>query len=76
MRLSHFPGKRDERHSYAKSSPCRGPAWYNPGMRISLFLLLTGIFALWPRKLSGVAKRRPLNVEDAVRLWAEHGAVF
>jgi hypothetical protein len=45
-------------------------------MRISLFLLLTGIFALWPRKLSGVAKRRPLNVEDAVRLWAEHGAVF
>ncbi len=45
-------------------------------MRISLFLMLAGMLALWPRKRSGAGKRRLLNVEEAVRLWAEHGAVF
>ncbi len=55
---------------------CVGHAWYNPNMRISLFLMLTGIFALWPRKLNGPGKRRLLNVEEAVRLWSEHGAIF
>jgi hypothetical protein len=46
-------------------------------MRISLFLMLSGLFALFPRRLSRTdGKRRLLNVEEAVRLWSEHGAVF
>jgi len=47
-------------------------------MRISLFLILAGLIAFlpWKRDSGAAARRRPLNVEDAVRLWAEHGAVF
>ena len=45
-------------------------------MRISLFLLMSGLFALYPRKWRADGKRRLLNVEEAVRLWADHTAVF
>jgi len=45
-------------------------------MRISLFLLISGLFALYQRKRRADGKRRLLNVEEAVRLWADHTAVF
>ena len=45
-------------------------------MRISLLLILSGLFALYPRKRRADGKRRLLNVEEAVRLWADHTAVF
>ena len=38
-------------------------------MRISLMLLLAGVFSLFP-------KRRLLNVEDALRLYSGDDAVF
>lgn len=41
-------------------------------MRISLFLMVAGLFALFPRR----HVRQLLNVEEAVRLWSDHGAVF
>ncbi|HEX5280117.1 MAG TPA: hypothetical protein VFW28_08555 [Micropepsaceae bacterium] len=46
-------------------------------MRISLILMLSGLFALFPQRHSReFGKRRLLNVEEAVRLWSEHGTVF
>jgi hypothetical protein len=45
-------------------------------MRIGLLLILSALFALYPRKRRADGKRRLLNVEEAVRLWADHTAVF
>jgi len=45
-------------------------------MRISLFLILSGLFALYPWKRRGDGKKRLLNVEEAVRLCTDHTAVF
>jgi hypothetical protein len=45
-------------------------------MRISLFLILTGLFAVLPWGGNRAGKRRRLlNVEEAVRLLGEH-AIF
>ena len=52
-------------------------SWYDFPMRISLLLILAGLVAVFPRRRSRPdGKRRVLNVEEAVRLWSEHGAVF
>jgi hypothetical protein len=55
------------------AGPC---SWYNFRMRISLLLILSALFALYPRKRRVDGKKRLLNVEEAVRLWADHTAVF
>jgi hypothetical protein len=46
-------------------------------MRISLFLVLAGLFALlpWGGNRAGGKRRRLLTVEEAVRLLGEH-AIF
>jgi len=51
-------------------------SWYYLSMRISLFLILAGLFAVFQRRRAPDGKRRLLNVEEAVRLWSGHGAVF
>jgi predicted transporter len=47
-------------------------------MRISLFLVLAGLFTLlpWGDHRVDSKRRRLLNVEEAVRLLGEHGTVF
>jgi hypothetical protein len=57
------------------SPPSR--SWYYLSMRIGLVLMLAGLFAAFQRRRPRPdGKRRLLNVEEAVRLWSGHGAVF
>jgi hypothetical protein len=76
-RFFRTSGNRHKTTSASESGPCGHHLWYNQNMRISLFLILTGLFALlpWGGNRAGRKRRRLLNVEEAVRLLGEH-AVF